>query len=123
MPYATVTLSSVGNSPIVNLNWRGGKPTTAVAVAGSSTTSADFIIQFTMDDSMIAGSTVPTWFGFSSNTFSIEDSPASSVFPGTSGVPECVFIPLNGPVAGLRLSSTSIGSGSVVLKVIQGEGW
>jgi hypothetical protein len=129
MPITTVTLSSVGTSPPISCNWRGGKPATVVAVAGTSTSSADFIVQFTLDDAQIANSSSPTWFGFSSNSFSIENAAAihysaSSAFPGSSGVPECVFIPLNGPVAGLRLSSTSMASGaSVQLKLLSGEGW
>jgi hypothetical protein len=50
---------------------------------------------------------------------------ASAVFPsGSSAVNECVYIPIPGPICGLRLSSSSIAAGSnVFLKVVSGEGW
>jgi hypothetical protein len=50
MTLTTVTLSSVGTSPIANLSWIGGKPSVAVAFSSANTSSADFIVQMTLDD-------------------------------------------------------------------------
>lgn len=127
MTYVTVTLSSVGTSPPVSLNWIGGKATTAVAIASSSGATGDFIVQFTMDD--LQRSSSPTWIGFSSNSYAVENAAAAhysvaNTFPSgsTGSGGECVYVPIPGPIAGLRLSSTAI-SGTLNLKVIQGEGW
>jgi len=128
MPYQTVTLSSVGTSPPGVLNWRGGKPTTLTVSAATSQAAGDFYVQFTMDDlQLVGGTSLATWFGFSSNTYSVENAPAlhynaSAVFPGSSNA-ECVFIPLPSPVAAVRINSTGISAGSLVMNVIQGEGW
>lgn len=126
MTYATVTLSSVGTSPAVNLNWIGGKPTTAVVFSSASgSASGDFFVQFTLDDSQRSSS--PTWFGFSSNSYNIETGAAahynsSALFPGSSQG-ECLYVPIPGPVAGIRINSTGLASGSIIMKVVQGEGW
>lgn len=127
MTYSTVTLSSVGSSPAANLNWIGGKVTTAIAYSNANTSSGDFIVQITMDD--LQRSSSPQWFGLSSNTYAQESLPvihysASSVFPsGSSAANECVYMPIPGPVAAIRLNSSSVASGTTItMKVIQGDG-
>jgi hypothetical protein len=126
MPYQTVTLSSVGTSPPVALSWISGKHTTATVTASSSGATGDFIVQFTMQD--LQRSSLPTWIGLSSNSYAITNAAAThysiaNVFPNGSsgGTGECVYLPIPGPIAGLRLSSTTI-SGTLNLSVIQGEG-
>jgi len=128
MPYQTITLSSVGTSAPAALNWRGGKPSTVVVSAASSQAAGDFYVQFTLDDlQLVGGTSLAKWFGFSSNTYSVENAPAlhynaSAVFPGSSNA-ECVFIPLPSPIGAVRINSSGISAGSLVMKVIQGEGW
>jgi len=127
MTIATVTLSSVGTSNPVALNWIGGKPATATVTASSSGATGDFIVQFSMDD--LQRSSSPIWIGLSSNSYNIENGvaahySAANVFPNGSsgGTGEALYIPIPGPIAALRLSSTTI-SGTLNLKVLQGDGW
>ena len=116
MPYATVTLSSVGTSPPINLTWRSGKPTSAVVIV-SSLVVADFTIQYTLDDAQIIGSSVPVWLSFGSST----GSSATHYSSGNSDA--SVAIGTVYPLAGIRLSSTTFTAGTLTLKLIQGEGW
>lgn len=121
MPYATVTLSSVGTSPAVNLNWRGGKPTTA-NVSPSSLGVGDFYVQYSLDDLQLTAAAVVSWFGISSNTFAI-DSAGATHFLASSVYPDGVYIPLSGPVTALRINSSGLSAGVLTMKVVQGEGW
>lgn len=116
MPYITTTLSSAGTSPPINLTWRGGKPIAAVAVV-SSLYTGDFTIQYTLDDAQIAGSSVQTWLSFGSSTGS------SATHFSSLNSDASIAIGTQYPIAGLRLSSTTLSSGSLTLKLIQGEGW
>lgn len=121
MPYATVTLSSLGTSTPVNLNWRGGKPTT-VNVCPSSLGVGDFYVQYALDDLQLTAAAVVSWFGISSNTFAI-DSAGASHFTSTAVYPDGVYIPLAGPVTAVRINSTGLSAGVLTMKVVQGEGW
>lgn len=111
----TTTLSSVGTSDPINMNWRGGKPITALVTLGSTTMSADFTLQYTLDDLQLT--TTQTWIGVGSST-------GSSVthFSSANGDAGVSWTFLN-PVAALRISSTAISSSSLTLKALQGEGW
>src|SRR5882672_4672657 len=104
MPYTTVTLSSAGTSPVVNLNWRGGKPITATVIV-STVVAADFTVQYTLDDVQL--STSPTWLSFGSSANFYAGVSIGSVYP----------------LAALRISSTTFTAGTLTFKVIQGEGW
>lgn len=122
MSYQTITLSSAGISTAANLNWIGGKPTTAVVVPGTSTSSATFTIQFTMDDPQRIAAASALWFGISSNTYSVEAG-GGTTYAASSVYPDGIYLPFGTPIAGLRINATSLGAGSLVMKVLQGEGW
>lgn len=110
---ASVTLSSVGVSATINTDWMGGKPVTATVTLGSSTMTADFTLQFTIDD--LLATATPTWLSFGSSTGSAATHFSSANVDG-------VVLSFLNPVAGLRLSSTAISSSSLTLKVLQGVG-
>jgi hypothetical protein len=111
----TVTLSSVGVSNAINLDWRTSGPVTAVVTIDSTSMTTDFSIQFTIDDAQL-GQT-QTWVGITSSLGSsvTHFSSANSANP--------LSISFLNPIAGLRLSSTAISSSSLTLKAIQAQGW
>jgi len=111
----TVTLSSVGVSGAINLDWRGSKPVTAVVTLGSTTMTADFTIQYTIDDSQLV--TTPTWINAGSSTGS------SATHFSSANADAAVTMGFAYPIAGLRISSTAISSSSLTMKAIQGAGW
>lgn len=111
----TTTLSSVGVSNPVNLNWRGSKPVTALVTLGSTTMTADFTIQYTLDDLQLSSSPVWISLGSSIGSSATHFSSANADAGVTAGF---VY-----PIAGLRLSSTALSSSSLTLKALQGEGW
>jgi hypothetical protein len=111
----TTTLSSVGTSPPVNLNWRGSKPITTLVTLGSTTMTVDFTIQFTLDDLQLSSS--PTWIALGSSTGS------SATHFSSANADASVTVGFLYPIAGLRISSTAISSSSLTLKALQGEGW
>src|SRR5882672_5610693 len=111
----SVTLSSVGVSGPVNLNWRGSKPVSALVTLGSTTMTADFTVQFTLDDLQLF--TSPTWIGIGSST----GSSATHFSSANADAP--VVLGFLYPIAGLRISSTAISSSSLTLKALQGAGW
>lgn len=115
MPYATVTLSSVGNSPAVNMNWRGGKPISAFVALGSTTMSVDFTIQTTFDDLQLSSS--PVWIGLGSSVGS------SIIHYSSANADAGIILGLQYPVGALRINSTAISSSVLTMKVMQGEGW
>lgn len=114
MPLFSAALSSVGVSAIANLNWIGGKPTTASVTPNSSTMTSDYTIQFTLDD--IQRSSSPVWVNVSSAV-------GSSGQHFTANFPDGATVQFLSPVAALRLSSTAMSSSGLVFKVVQGEGW
>src|SRR6266576_3570075 len=125
MTFTTVTIVStqsafnIGASPVANLNWIGGKPTTLSALTTAS--SGDFTIQYTLDDPQrLGGSSLAAWSNLSTDPYTTLPSSAvagihytASSF-GSDGV--LAFLP--GPVGAVRLNSTSL-LGTVTLKVIQ----
>lgn len=116
MPIATVTLSSVGNSAAVNLNWRGGSPTSVFANIGSSTVTVDYTIQYSLDDTMLSTAT-PTWINVGSSVGSSATHFSSANFD--TGVP----VGFAYPIAAVRIASSAISGSTLTLKVIQGESW
>lgn len=114
----TVTLSSVGVSPPVACNWLGGSPISVGVTASASTMTASFNVQFTLDDLQLSSS--PKWmglssaFGSSATTFS-----ASAVNFADNGF----YTTFQGPIGAVRLNASTISSGTLTLKVNQGEGW
>jgi len=111
----TTTLSSVGVSNPINLDWRGSKPITALVTLGSTTMTADFTIQFTLDDLQLVSS--PTWVAIGSSTGS------SATHFSSANADTAVTVGFLYPIAGLRISSTALSSSSLRLTTLQGEGW
>lgn len=111
----TTTLSSVGTSDPINLDWRGSKPVTAVVTLGSTTMTTDFTIQYTLDDLQLT--TSQTWINAGSSTGS------SATHFSSANADAAVTMGFAYPIAALRISSTAISSSSLTLKAIQGAGW
>lgn len=111
----TTTLSSVGVSNPVNLDWRGSKPVTAVVTLGSTTMTTDFTVQYTLDDLQLVP--IPAWVGIGSSTGS------SATHFSSANADAAVTVGFLYPIAGLRISSTAISSSSLTLKALQGAGW
>lgn len=101
----TVTLSSVGQTRAINLDWMSGKYT-GVSVTGSSSGTFAYTVQYTLDDLMM--NTSPSW---------ISDPNATALTSNSSGI--YVYTQ---PIAGIRLNSTAISSATLTLKVNQGIG-
>lgn len=102
----TVTLSSVGTTSIINLDWMSGKPV-GVSVTGSSSGTFAYTLQYTLDDVMMVSS--PSW---------ISDPNATALTSNSSGI----YL-YEQPLAAIRLNSTAISSAELTLKVNQGIGW
>lgn len=117
MPNFSVTLSSVGTSAVCNLDWIGGKPTTISVTGSCSSQTADFIIQYTLDDVQRVASTSVGWVGVSSAFGSLAQH-----WNGGTVYPDGVTIGLLSPVAAVRLNSSAFTNGTLTLKVIQGVG-
>src|SRR5712671_8024017 len=112
MPQTTVTLSSVGTSPPVNVSWRAGKPIAAVVIV-SAAVAADFTIQYTLDDSQVVASSLQTWLSFGSSTGS------SATHFSSANSDASIAIGTQYPMAGLRISSTTISAGTLTMTVLQ----
>jgi hypothetical protein len=106
---ATVTLSSVGTSGGLILDYIGAKTTTAVVTLASTTMTVNAIVQATLDSSAASGGT-PTWYSVSSIA-------VTSAYSDSGYVASILT-----PIAGLRLSSTAISSSSLTLKALQNAG-
>jgi hypothetical protein len=102
----TVTISSVGNSAAVNLDWTSGKPV-GVAVTGSSSGTFTYTVQYTLDDVMQVAS--PSW---------IADPNATALTSNSSGI----YL-YQQPLAAIRLNCGAISSAVLTMKVVQGVGW
>jgi hypothetical protein len=106
-----------GASAIANLNWIGGKPTTVALSFSSSTTNCDITIQYTLDDIQRVASTTVIWASVASSSGTVAHFGSTTFFdPGVS----LTFL---NPIAAVRMNSTTLSSGIVYLKVLQGEGW
>lgn len=123
MPYYTTTFSTVVNSTTpgfstpFSLSWIGGKATTASVSFGSSTASADTVIQYSLDDIMRVSSSLVTWVPVTSSAGSSTIGHyASSVYFDTG-----FTVSFLNPIASIRFGSTAMSSGTVSFKVVQGE--
>jgi hypothetical protein len=87
-----------------------GKPISVGITLSSTTLTTSTFLQFALDDIQQTTSSAVVWFNTSSTAYSsaIADTGATASF-------------LN-PVAGLRLSSTALSSGSVTMRILQGIG-
>lgn len=112
MPNPTiVTLSSVGTSNAVAIDWRGFRSATCAVTLGSTTLTTDFTIQYTLDDLQLTAS--PVWFGLGSSIGSSVTHFSSA--NGDAGVVASFLA----PIAGLRISSTALSSSSLTMRVLQ----
>lgn len=102
----SVTLSSAGTSRAVNLDWMSGKSVLASVTFGSTSMTAGYTIQTTLDDLQTIASSLVVWVDGSSLT--------------TATSTNFSFIP---SPAGIRINSTGVSSSSLVLRVTQGIGW
>lgn len=115
MSRASVTLSSVGTSTPIALDWRGAAPISALATLGSSTITVDFTVQYTLDDLQL--SSAPVWISAGSSTGSSATHFSSASFDAG------ISLGFTYPIAALRISSTALSGSAITLKVLQGEGW
>lgn len=124
MPYTSVTLSSVGNSGAIALDWMGGKPVLTQVITSSSVGTADFTVQYTLDDIMQTRSSLVYWSGLSSTPYLTPTTSGAVGFHyGSSNIwPDGITFPLLAAPAALRIASTAISSNTLTLKVIQGVG-
>jgi hypothetical protein len=118
---ATVTLSSVGTSPVVNLNWIGGKPVLMNIVSSAATSSGSVVIQYSLDDPQRTASSLASWFGVSSQTYSVEAA-AGTVYSASAIFPDGIFLPLPISPCAVRMNSSALSQG-FTMRVVQGEGW
>jgi hypothetical protein len=105
MPIST-TLSSVGTSRAVNLDWEAAKYT-SFAVTGSSSGTFTYTVEGAIDDLQLTSSASVAWFALSSSVQTANSS--LSLYQG--------------PLAGIRLNATAISSAVLTLRVLQGIGW
>ena len=102
----TVTLSSIGTSRAVNLDWMNGAPVAVLVLGASASTPAT--IQYTLDDIMQTASSLVTWI--SDPSFTAATSNTSVAYNYTQ------------PLAAIRLnSSASSGLSPLTLKVTEGS--
>ena len=102
----TITLSSVGQSRPLALDWMNGSPTAVLVLGASTGTTAT--IQTTLDDIMQTPSSAVTW---------ISDPNFTAATSNTS-----VAYTYNQPLAAIRLnSSTASGLSPLTMKVTQGS--
>jgi hypothetical protein len=105
----SITLSSAGTATLLT-DYIGAKATTIGVTFSSSTSSAAYQVQVTLDTSAASGVS-PTWFLASSVTF------ASSTNFDTPTALQYLS-----PIAGVRINSTGLSSGSITLRVLQNAG-
>lgn len=125
----STTLSSAavpGASTACNLNWLGGKPATVVVFSTTGGSSTFFNIQYTLDDLQRTGSSLVFWQNLSSS-FTDTGVNVSSGFTFASttvaDMTNGITFSLLSPFAAVRVNSTAMTNGPLILKVIQGEGW
>ena len=113
----TAVSSAPGASAIAEMSWLGGRPATAsVTVPSVASTSASFVVQYTLDDVMRVASTTVLWLGVSS-----AQGQAGTVWNATSIGQDGVLVSFLSPVAAVRVNSTQLTGGPITLKVLQGE--
>jgi hypothetical protein len=99
----SVTLSSVGTSPAIALDYLAAKGTTFAVTASSSGTTS-YSIQGTLDAPQLVAS--PTWFNISTAAVTA----TSSIYLWA------------GPLAGLRVNATAMSSMLLTLYALQNAG-
>jgi hypothetical protein len=111
---ASVSLSSAsGQSAALQLDYYASKGVTLAARFGSSTSSAAFSIQVSLDDPMLTSSAAMQWFYLSSSPVTYTSSTNFDTLPA---------IQVLTPIAAARLNSTGLSSGTITLKALQNAG-
>jgi hypothetical protein len=100
----SVTLSSVGASRAVALDWISGQHTT-FAVSGSSSGTFSYVVEGTADDLQKTPAASVAWLSLSSATTA--NSSLNIV---------------QGPLAGIRFNASAISSAVLTMRVLQGIG-
>lgn len=100
----SVTLSSVGVSRHINLDWMSGSRI-AFAISGSSSGTFSVTPEATVDDLQLVAT--PSWIALSSAALSAN----SSIWQ------------LSGPYAGIRLNASALSSAQLTLKILQDHGY
>lgn len=100
MPVLT-SISSVGTSRPVNLDW-GDAPRVSYSVTGSSSGTFSYVVEGTLDDLQLISSANTAWTALSSAT-----TANSSIYL------------YSGPLAGIRLNASAISSATLTLRVLQ----
>ena len=98
---ASSSLGAVATGTPIPMNWQGAFPA-SVQVAG--TFVATYSVEYTLDN-LLDSSVTPTW----------------TARPSGSGLSAAANLKVDFPVAGLRLNVTAYTSGTVVMKVLQGD--
>lgn len=120
----TAVSSAPGTSTICNLNWLGGKPTTVSIFSTTASPSALFQIQYTLDDIQRVASSLVFWSNLSSSySDTVINVSSGSTFNSSSIPTDGIIFSFLSAFAAVRLNSTSMGSGPLTMKVVQGEGW
>jgi hypothetical protein len=101
---ASVTLSSVGTSDPVALDWRSGARTN-FAITGSSSGTFAVTPEVTLDDLQLTAS--PLWIAASCAALTADSSTWQ----------------ITGPIAGIRMNSTALSSAVLTLRVLQDHGY
>src|SRR5215475_11133121 len=115
------TVSSAGVSRVINLDWMAGGPTSILLSAGSTTSQATGVLQFTVQDTLTTPSTGLTWTSLSSN-FSTFGSTVAGYVIQSSGLADAPFFArIDSPIGGLRLSCTSFTTTGFIMDVMQGR--
>jgi hypothetical protein len=99
------TLSSVGVSRAVNVDWMAAK-FTSYAVTGSSSGTFTYVIEGAIDDLQQTPAASVAWFSLSSATTT---NSSINLYQG--------------PLAALRINASAISSAALTLRVLQGVGW
>ena len=142
MAYGVTTLSTTavsGNSSPLSVNWRGGKPWSALVTTASSSGTGDFTVQYTLPDltssgipsSSVVGLPGPTWnnitpangaAGLSSGVTS-SNGYVSLHFQSSTIDTAAGLLIWGSTIVGIRLNSTALSSTTLTLTLSQGEGW
>jgi len=104
----SITLSSVGTAYLPT-DYIGAKGATVGVTFSTSTSSAAYQLQATLDDPMRV--TSPTWFFISTTTYT-----------SSTNFDQPTIMQILTPVAGVRINSTGLSAGSITLRALQNAG-
>jgi hypothetical protein len=104
MARSTVSVSSVGTSRPVALDWMSGAPT-RVSVTGSSSGTFAYTIQFSLDDLQTTAPAAVTW---------ISDANATALTSNSS-----VAFNYTAPIAAIRINSSALSSAALSVEITQ----